>query len=511
MASPSARPAVTRDPWLWALVGVLVLALPLLLHQGREQSFFLDEFDFIVDRSLRSPSTLFAPWYGHWVTLPAAVYRLLLSVFGLRTYLPYQLLSIAGHFAVVAMVWATSRRLGTRSWLATATVIPLVVLGSGRPNILFGFQITLTAALALGLAHLLLAVHDGPWSRRDLAGLLCGLAALMCSGVAVALAIGVGAAVLVLRGWKLACAHTVPLAATYLLWWALAPEGHSDPDPSFSADVLRFAVDMVKHALGGLGASRAAAVAIAALGALGAVVALAAIRARRDRAAIVLGLLVATGTLVLTTGVTRAEMHGLAGALEQRYVHLLVALLLPVVALGIERLAERSVWLTVPALAVLAVGIPDNVDALADGVPPNTIAPYARSEFLAAADPDRPLHPLIPIPVRLLQDAATNPSEWADVDISPQDQQLADLFLVFEQRDGTGSDDGCRVVTPRTVRTTPGEPIRITGDVGIVLTRRGVATGSVPFSAEYGDELVPSGAVDVTVEALAPGSGVLDC
>ena len=50
MAGPSAR-ASARDPWLWTLVAVLVAAIPLLVHQGREQSFHLDEFDFIVNGS----------------------------------------------------------------------------------------------------------------------------------------------------------------------------------------------------------------------------------------------------------------------------------------------------------------------------------------------------------------------------------------------------------------------------------------------------------------------------
>ena len=89
-------------------------------------------------------------------------------------------------------------------------------------NILFGFQITMTAALALSLAHLLLADHDGPWSRRDAASLYCGGASMLCSGVAVAGTIGVGVAVLLRRGRWLAVAHTVPLAVAWALWSALA-------------------------------------------------------------------------------------------------------------------------------------------------------------------------------------------------------------------------------------------------------------------------------------------------
>jgi hypothetical protein len=512
--APSVRPPLHRDRWLWVLVGVLVLAIPLLVHQGRAQSFYLDEFDFIVDRRLRSPSTLFAPWYGHWVTLPAVAYRLLLAVFGLRTYLPYQLLSIAGHFAVVLAAWATARRLGARSWIATAAVVPLVVLGSGRPNILFGFQVTLTAALALGMLQLLLAVHDGPWSRRDTAGVVCGLVALMCSGVAVATAIGVGAAVLLHRGWRIAAGHTAPLGVAFLAWWLLAPDGHSDPDPTFGADVFRFAVRMGRNAFEGVGGSTWAALGIAWLVLIGiaaTVQAARADRARLDRAAVLLGLVTTGAVFAVTSGVTRAVMHGPDGALEQRYVHILAALGLPVAAAGIERLARSSTWWTLPAFGVLALGVPGNVRALAEDVPPNTIAAYARSEQLASADGDRVLHPLVPIPVSLLQDAARNPSEWADVEISPAEQLQADLFLTLGQRDRPGGVGGCEVLASTSLRTEAGEPIDFVGEVDIVATDGAVSVGPIPYAERDGGALVPSGSLDLTIAGRSPGSGVLDC
>ena len=86
-------------------------------------------------------------------------------MWGLSTYRPYQLLGIAGRCAVVVAVWALSRRLGVRGWIAVVVVAPLIFLGVGRVNILFGFQVTMTRAYALSLAHLLLADHDGPWWR----------------------------------------------------------------------------------------------------------------------------------------------------------------------------------------------------------------------------------------------------------------------------------------------------------------------------------------------------------
>ena len=426
MPETSAR-ATARDPWLWALVAVLVAAIPLLVHQGREQSFHLDEFDFIVDRRLRAPATLFAPWYGHWVTLPAVAYRLLLSTFGLRTYLPYQALAIAGHFAVVLVAWATARRLGTRGWIATATMVPLVVLGSGRPNILFGFQVTLTAALALGLTQLLLATHHGPWNRRDTTGLACGFLALMCSGVAVSTTIGVGAAALVLRGWRTALAHTAPLAAAYTTWWLLAPDGHADPEPTLSTDVIRFALDMTKNALRGVGGSDRGRAwpspRSCGLGCGRAIVRR--IDAHRDRAGRAAG---PGATAVHLRAVERRHASGDARARGRARAAVRPHPRRPGPAgrrrrdrapRPLGRLVDRC-----PRCWCSPSGCPATSTALDENVPPNTVAPYVRSEHLATADGDRMLHPLMPVPVALLQDAARNPSAWADVEIAPGRQLL---------------------------------------------------------------------------------------
>ena len=63
-----------------------------------------------------------------------------------------------------------------------------------------------------GLVQLLLADHEGPIDRRDWLALLAGLAALMCSGVAIAMVLVVGIAMLLRRGWRIALLQTVPLA-----------------------------------------------------------------------------------------------------------------------------------------------------------------------------------------------------------------------------------------------------------------------------------------------------------
>jgi hypothetical protein len=254
-------------------------------------------------------------------------------------------------------------------------------------------------------------------------------------------------------------------------------------------------------------------VGVAALAAVGVASVATGARPRRDRAAVLVGLAVTAAAFVATTSVTRAVPHGLDGADEQRYVHIMVALALPLVAAGIERLHQSSSLLAVAGVAVLAVGVPGNVDALDDDVPPNTIAAYTRSPALDAADPDRVLHPLIPIPVRDLQDAATNPGEWADAEVPRRDQLLADMLLAVELAP-LGDDvdvEACELVPGRTLALRPGDPVPFVGDVDVTAVDGEVSAGPLPWSAHEGGALVATMPIVVRVDGREPGAGLLRC
>ena len=142
------------------------------------------------------------------------------ACFGLRSYLPYQLLAIGLHLAAAALLRVIMRRAGVSPWIATAAAGLYVLFGSGSQDILVAFQITFTGALVFGLMQLLLADHDGGIDRRDALGLLAGLAALLCSDVAIAMIATVGIACLLRKRWLAALFHTAPLASIYLAWLA---------------------------------------------------------------------------------------------------------------------------------------------------------------------------------------------------------------------------------------------------------------------------------------------------
>ena len=105
-----------------------------------------------------------------------------------------------------------------------------------------------------------------PWlGADDTAGLLCGAAALLCSGVAVAGTIGVGAATVVRRGPRVALAHTAPLGLAWSIWYSQAPRRGSPSSTVLDGETLRFLVGLPKAGLGGLGRLEPIAFALGAI------------------------------------------------------------------------------------------------------------------------------------------------------------------------------------------------------------------------------------------------------
>jgi hypothetical protein len=86
----SSATSAAVDRWaLGVFVGIVVLAVPLLLYLGRDQWFYLDDWWLLGDGPA-SHKGLFDAHNGHWITVSAIIYRLNYRLWGLRTYLPYQ-------------------------------------------------------------------------------------------------------------------------------------------------------------------------------------------------------------------------------------------------------------------------------------------------------------------------------------------------------------------------------------------------------------------------------------
>jgi hypothetical protein len=375
-------------------VALEAIALPLMLSWGRGVQFNTDDWDFLATRKIGNFGDLMRPHFGHWTALPVIAYRLLWWLVGLRSYTPYLLLVIGAHLAVVALLRVVMRRAGIGPWLATLAAAIVLFFGSGAENVLIAFQVTFVGALAFGLGQLLLADHDGSLDRRDWLALLCGFAALLCSGVGVTMVFVVGLAVLLRRGWRIAMFHTVPLAIIYAIWLAEAPKGQSTSSWTATSPsaVFRFVAVGLQEAFARLGILPGVGVLLGLLLAVGLVL-LYTSQGRttlRGPVAVPLALLLGAIVFLVATGAFRSGQGGAVVHLNDgriihvggedlglgfwkpptpgpnrarlsRYVYVVGVLALPAIALAADSIIRRWRRVTVAVIALLAIGIPGNI------------------------------------------------------------------------------------------------------------------------------------------------------
>lgn len=374
-ADAGPRPVASRRDRAAAGVFALavVVSVPVLFHRARDQWFFLDEWDFLATRDLGRPGTLLPPHNEHWTTLPAVTYRLIFQVVGAHTYWPYLVPVITAHLATAALLRVVMRRAGADAWLATAACTVFVVLGAGREDVLWGFQVTFTGALALGLAALVLSDRGGPLGWVDLVAVAASVGALACSGMGVAMAGAVVLAAALRRDAARAALLAVVPGLAFAVWW-FAHRGdiafHARPPLRVGSEAVGW---MLVDALEGLGRTPVVAGLLGAAGVVGLVVAAADLRhrpvpddvGRRGGRASVVALAAGTGVVLVGTAVSRAGWSPMArGTVPSRYVHVVVALLLPAIVLGLTVAARRvpaPPLGLVLAAALLLVGLPANV------------------------------------------------------------------------------------------------------------------------------------------------------
>jgi hypothetical protein len=198
----------------------------------------------------------------------------------------------------------------------------------------------------------------------------------MTSTVAVAMVAVVGIAVLFRRGWRLATLLVAPLAACYLVWFAVighegAPPPNTPPQHVTAGGVARFVGSGLRRTFKSLGppigryngAVVIVGVAVLVIGLL-----IAADQRRRTgqlaQLAAPLALLSGTVVFLVIVGSGRsARGNGYAGI--SRYVSVVAALLLPALAVAAGALVTRWRWLLPVMVALFLIGIPQNLDAAA--------------------------------------------------------------------------------------------------------------------------------------------------
>lgn len=342
------RPDGRLDPAAITHLALLVIGFGLLLWIGRGQWFDADEWAFLTER--RDPSTLLLAHVGHWSTIPHLIYQGLYRLVGLRDYTPWLVLILAVHTGIVHVGWRLALRAGADRWIATAAAAVLLVLGAGAENIWWGFQIGLAGSVLAGLVALALLERGqriGESRRSEVQVTVLLTPALMLSGVTLAAIAGVAVMLLLTRGWRAAVRTCAVPTVVYLLWASTIwlPSLPADRDPgSVSVAALGFAGRVVIHALAATVRAPRSVGIVLAVGLLVVVArSVADPSARRHHAPIVAAAAAAVAFTVIT-GISRAGL-GPAAAEASRYVHVVAALLVPLLAValtGVVVLAGRT-------------------------------------------------------------------------------------------------------------------------------------------------------------------------
>lgn len=368
--------AAPRDASTIAFAALLVVAVLVYANRARDVWFYGDEWNFLAARSLRWDD-LWLDHGGHLVVLPLIAYRTLFQLFGIRSYLPYAAVSIMLHATAAVLLRTVMGRVGVRPWIATSTAALFMCFGAGSSNIVRAFQITLVGSLVFGIAHLLLADHDGGWDRRDWWGVVAGLVGALCSGLAITMLLVVGLASVVRRGWRIAALHSLPLVALVLAWRTQVEA--SDRRTNFDlALMFRWTRDSVGATLDTVGqVDLHFGTTTVPLGGilLGVVIVAGSWLAWRQRGAraVRLNTAVALGLGGLAFAAMTASIRGEIGANvpdASRYLYIVLACLVPLLGVAVDAISRRFPLIGGATLVALAVVIPLNLATLSPDVRP---------------------------------------------------------------------------------------------------------------------------------------------
>ena len=146
------------------LAGAAVLASgALLLHWLFRLTFWRDEWEFLLHRRSWSPSSFFDPWVEELLAIPVAIYKVLVTTFGMDSAHPFEVVAVLLFLTSVVMLFVYMRpRVG--EWLALAGILPILFLGQAWDDLLFPFQMALFGSISCGIGALLAL------ERRDRAG-----------------------------------------------------------------------------------------------------------------------------------------------------------------------------------------------------------------------------------------------------------------------------------------------------------------------------------------------------
>jgi len=364
-------------------ISAMIIAFIVIYAAGSHVYFYSDDWTMFQQRSPSSLSSWLEPHYQvHWIPGLVALYGVLFNLLGIDYYWLYRLPGVVMHLLAAGMLRKVMLNADADEWTATACAVIFAFYGIGAQNIMWAFQVGFTGSLAMGLVHLTCATHPASTRWRDWAGLCAGAVALAFGSIGVTMAIVVGLATLLLRGWRAAFFHTAPLGVTYFLWWLTFAKG-AVANPDYGTPILW--AEWVWQGFAEVFGSLAGWVPLGALLAIATVIGFS-MRVRDQSKTVgwwrplvpVLALAFGAVVFQLITALGRVAQPlggfivlGPVGARSSRFVYIVAALMLPLIAIAVSYLFRRWRVAVIVLTPVFILGLVENVRhlILMDNVP----------------------------------------------------------------------------------------------------------------------------------------------
>jgi hypothetical protein len=309
--SPALRRAVNasqvRLPRGRAIVVIAsLIAATTILWLASTFTFYYDEWTFITTAPAWSWASYLQPHNEHPVILTRAIYAVLLSTVGLRSYLPYMAVLLALHAASVVLLFElVRRRAGDLVALGVAAL--LLVLGAGWENLLWAFQLQFVGSVACGLG-MLLVLQGQPRPRNLLIAAALATASLMFSGVGLFFGVAAVVQLAATPDRRHDLVWFAPTAIALLVWYVAFGRSYS---PSTGLSLAHIAT-LPLYVVWGLGASAGGLVGVSGYAGL-AVAALAAVSVvyswrRSGHDAFRLGIVAGLVSFYTVTGLIRVQL-----------------------------------------------------------------------------------------------------------------------------------------------------------------------------------------------------------
>ena len=230
----------------WAMAGLIFIEAALLLHMGRELTFFYDDWDFVTHDYGGGLHSLLAAHVGNISVFPVAAYKVLFHLVGLDHYTVFRLAVVVLHLFAASLIFTLARRrIANLPALLAASLI--LFLGAAWEDLLWAFQIGYLLSIVGGLAAwCLLERRDRAW---DLLATGCLVLAVGSSSLGIPLVVGVAVELAWRRDWNRGFVVAVP-ALLYVAWYL--GHGESEVTSGSLINAPGFAVDLAAAAVGAL-------------------------------------------------------------------------------------------------------------------------------------------------------------------------------------------------------------------------------------------------------------------